>query len=111
MVFIHGGAFVIGSSETYDPTPLVREDVIVVTLNYRLGALGFLHFGNDVAPGNLGLRDQIQALKWIKMMSIYFGGDSSKITIFGESAGAISCHALTMSPKAYGLISGKQCVF
>jgi len=105
MVFIHGGAFVIGSSETYDPTPLVREDVIVVTLNYRLGALGFLHFGNDVAPGNLGLRDQIQALKWIKMMSIYFGGDSSKITIFGESAGAISCHALTMSPKAYGLIS------
>jgi len=106
MLFIHGGAFVIGSSETYDPTPLVREDVIVVTINYRLGALGFLNFGNDVAPGNLGLRDQIQAMKWVKMMSIYFGGDPNRITIFGESAGAISCHALTMSPKAYGLMSG-----
>jgi len=106
MFWIHGGAFVIGSSQTYDPTPLVREDVVVVTINYRLGALGFLNFGNDVAPGNLGLRDQIQALKWVKKMIQYFGGDPQKVTIFGESAGAMSAHALTLSPKAYGLFSG-----
>jgi carboxylesterase type B len=106
MVWIHGGGFSTGSGSVYNPVSLVKEDVIVVNINYRLGALGFLNFGNDLAPGNLGLRDQIQALKWVKMMSIYFGGDPNRITIFGESAGAISCHALTMSPKAYGLMSG-----
>lgn len=106
MVWIHGGGFSIGSGAAYNPVSLIKEDVIVVNINYRLGALGFLNFGNDLAPGNLGLRDQIQALKWVKMMSIYFGGDPNRITIFGESAGAMSCHALTMSPKAYGLMSG-----
>jgi carboxylesterase type B len=106
MFFIHGGGFSGGSAAQYIPASLVKEDVIVVTVNYRLGALGFLNFGNDVAPGNLGLRDQIQALKWVKMMILYFGGNPNKITIFGESAGAMSGHALTMSPKAAGLFSG-----
>ncbi len=106
MFWIHGGDFLYGSAPPYDPTSLVKEDVIVVSINYRLGALGFLNFGNDLAPGNLGIRDQIQALRWVKMMIWYFGGDPNRITIFGESAGGMSCHAITMSPKAYGLISG-----
>ena len=106
MFWIHGGGFVYGSAPPYDPTSLVKEDVIVVTINYRLGALGFLNFGNDLAPGNLAIRDQIQSLRWVKMMVWYFGGDPNRITIFGESAGGFSCHAITMSPKAYGLISG-----
>jgi len=106
MVWIHGGAFIMGAAQVYDPTPLVKEDVVVVTINYRLGAMGFLNFGNDIAPGNLGLRDQILALKWVKKMIQYFGGDPNAVTIFGESAGGMSVHALTMSPKAEGLFSG-----
>lgn len=106
MFFIHGGGLESGSAPLYDPASLVNEDVVVVTINYRLGALGFLNFGNDVAPGNLGIRDQIQALQWVKMMIHHFGGDPNKITIFGESAGAMSCNAITMSPKAAGLITG-----
>jgi carboxylesterase type B len=105
MFWIHGGGFVLGSADIYNPAPLIKEDVIVVTINYRLGALGFLNFGNDIAPGNLGLRDQIQALEWVNHMIDYFGGDPNAVTIFGESAGGMSSHALTMSPKAHGLMS------
>eukprot|EP00088_Acartia_fossae_P051168 TRINITY_DN5749_c0_g1_i2.p1 TRINITY_DN5749_c0_g1~~TRINITY_DN5749_c0_g1_i2.p1 ORF type:complete len:611 (-),score=135.22 TRINITY_DN5749_c0_g1_i2:452-2284(-) len=106
MVWIHGGGFVLGSGSDYDPLPLVLDDVLAVTINYRLGAFGFLTFGNDVVSGNNGLRDQIHALKWLKMMVAYFGGDPNRMTIFGESAGGISAHALTLSPKAAGLMSG-----
>jgi len=105
MVWIHGGAFVFGSGKSYDPTLLVKEDVIVVTINYRLGALGFLTFGNDVVPGNNGIRDQIVALEWVQNFIKYFGGDKNKVTIFGESAGGMSAHALQMSPKAQGLFN------
>jgi len=106
MVWIHGGGFTLGSAQLYDPTPLVKEGVVVVTLNYRLAGLGFLTFGNDIVSGNMGLRDQIEALKWTKRFIYYFGGDPSKITIFGESAGAISVNAIQMSPMSVGLISG-----
>ena len=106
MLWIHGGGFEIGSAEEYDPTPLVQEDVIVVTINYRLGGLGFLTFGNDIVSGNMGIRDQIAAMQWTKNLIHHFGGDPTKITIFGESAGAISVNALQMSPKAVGLFSG-----
>ena len=106
MLWIHGGGFEIGSAEEYDPTPLVHEDVIVVTINYRLGGLGFLTFGNDIVAGNMGIRDQIAAMHWTKNLIHHFGGDPAKITIFGESAGAISVNALQMSPKAVGLFSG-----
>ena len=78
---------------------------VVVTINYRLGALGFLTMGNDLAPGNLGIRDQILALTWVKTLIHHFGGDPTRVTIFGESAGGMSSHALTMSPKAYDLFS------
>ena len=105
MFWIHGGAFRFGSGSQYDPSPLVKEDVLVVTINYRLGVLGFLTMGNDLAPGNLGLRDQMLALTWVKSHIHNFGGDPTKITIFGESAGGMSTHALTLSPKSKDLFS------
>ena len=106
MVWIHGGGFTEGSAQLYDPTPLVNEGVIVVTLNYRLAGLGFITFGNDIVSGNMGLRDQIEAIKWTKRFINNFGGDPSKITIFGQSAGAVSVNAIQMSPMSVGLISG-----
>ena len=105
MLWIHGGGFNLGSADIYDPTPLVNEDVVVVTINYRLGGLGFLTFGNDIVAGNMGIRDQIAAMHWTKKFIHHFGGDPTKITIFGESAGATSVNALQMSPKAAGLFS------
>lgn len=95
MVFVHGGAFITGSgsSPIYNGAYLAAADtVVVVTLNYRLGALGFLYstaHGNQV-PGNLGLLDQRTAMEWVRRNVGAFGGDSSRVTIFGESAGAMS---------------------
>jgi len=106
MFFIHGGGFIIGSANAYNPLPLLKEDVVVVTINYRLGPFGFLSFENDLVSGNQGLRDQILALEWTKQNIKYFGGDPDKIVIFGESAGSISVNALQLSPKVDGLISG-----
>lgn len=105
MVFIHGGAFLSGSggSGLYGPQYLLDKSVILVTLNYRLGAFGFLSLENDAGPGNMGLRDQIIALKWIKNNIASFGGNSEEITIFGESAGAFSVMYQTVSPLSNGL--------
>lgn len=94
MVFIHGGAFVngAGSDAFYDGGALAAHGAIVVTLNYRLGALGFLvanRYGLN-AVGNYGLRDQQLAMKWVRDNIARFGGNSSNITLFGESAGAMS---------------------
>ncbi|MDX1650795.1 MAG: carboxylesterase family protein, partial [Myxococcota bacterium] len=94
MVWIHGGAFVFGSgsSAVYSGRRLARRgDVVVVTINYRLGAFGFLR-ADGVAPdarvpSNLGLRDQIAALRWVRDNAEAFGGDPERVTIFGESAG------------------------
>jgi len=81
---------------------------VLVTLNYRLGPLGFLTFENDLAPGNLGLRDQIMALKWVADNIGAFGGDAQKVTLFGESAGSMSVMYLMVSPLTkvtrYGVV-------
>ena len=106
MLYIHGGRFVWGSADGYDPAPLVEEDVIVVTINYRIGGLGFLTLGNNIISGNMGLRDQIEAINWTKHNIAAFGGDPLKITIFGNSAGSLSASALQLSPKIEGLVSG-----
>ena len=95
MVFIHGGAFVIGhgSSPMYNGAYLAAADtVILVTLNYRLGALGFLYStaSSNGVNGNLGLLDQQMALQWVRRNISAFGGDTSQVTLFGESAGAMS---------------------
>ncbi len=108
LVFIHGGAFLMGSgaSALYDGTRLAsRGDAVVVTLNYRLGALGSLAL-RDVLPdgelvdSNLCLRDQTAALAWVRENVAAFGGDPENVTVFGESAGAMSIGALLGAPEA-----------
>ena len=103
MVFIHGGAFTIGagSAPVYEGTAFAKRAVVYVSINYRLGIDGFLPI-----PGgetNLGLRDQIAALAWVRDNAAAFGGDAGNITVFGESAGAISVACLLGSPLARGL--------
>ena len=103
MVFIYGGAFVSGGSSTplYDGTHFARDGVVLVSFNYRLGIEGFLPL-ND-GETNLGLRDQIAALTWIQDNITAFGGDPNNVTIFGESAGALSVDTLLAVPSAVGL--------
>lgn len=110
MVWIHGGAFIFGSASSplYDGTPLVDGgDVVLVTVNYRLGALGFLELGwldDEVAgSGNLGLMDQVAALEWVRDNIAAFGGDPGNVTIFGESAGGMSVTSLLAAESAKGL--------
>ena len=103
MVFIHGGAFTLGAGFTpvQDGTAFARSGVVLMSINYRLGIDGFLPIAG--APTNLGLRDQIAALAWIKANAAAFGGDPANVTIFGESAGAMSIADLVASPPAQGL--------
>ena len=104
MVWIHGGSFLVGSGSIYNGTRLARQgDLVVVTINYRLGVFGFLSTEDSVMPGNYGLLDQIQALKWIRDNIANFGGDSTSVTIFGESAGSNCVSLLVVSPLAKGL--------
>lgn len=105
MFYIHGGGFLSGSGSLseYDGGNLAsRGDVVVVTINYRLGAFGFLVLDDGSTNGNFGLADQIVALDWVIANIASFGGDPERITIFGQSAGAISVTALLGSPKAVG---------
>ncbi|HSR25314.1 MAG TPA: carboxylesterase family protein [Candidatus Eisenbacteria bacterium] len=109
MVWIHGGALVTGESDDYDPSRLVARGVVVVTINYRLVALGFLAHGSlaaesaSGASGNYGLMDQQAALRWVRRNIRAFGGDPDNVTIFGESAGGLSVHSQIVSPLAAGL--------
>jgi para-nitrobenzyl esterase len=104
MVWIHGGSLYLGQSDDYDPTRLVEQGVVVVTFNYRLGRLGFLsHWALGKPHGNYGLLDQQFALKWVKKNIGRFGGKPKNVTIFGESAGALSVLSQLASPKAKGL--------
>ncbi|CAL1293663.1 unnamed protein product [Larinioides sclopetarius] len=106
LVWIYGGAFVFGSTDIdlYDGSVMATYgEAVVVSMNYRLGAFGFLNFGTKEAPGNMGLHDQSLALKWVKENIRYFGGDPEKITIFGESAGAISASVHMVSPLSRDL--------
>lgn len=110
LVWIHGGAFTTGSGSIpwYDGTRFAQKGAVVVTINYRLGALGFLHLG-DIAgeayasSGNNGLLDQVAALEWVRDNIAGFGGDPGNVTVFGESAGAMSIGTLLGMPKAKGL--------
>src|SRR5580658_9314499 len=107
MVWIHGGALVTGESDDYAPAALVQDGVTVVTINYRLGALGFLaHPALADAKGqsgDYGLMDQQAALRWVKRNIASFGGDPRNVTIFGESAGGLSTLSQVASPQARGL--------
>ena len=89
MVWLHGGGYLLGDGNTlvYGPDLLMRENIVVVTLNSRLGALGFLSTGDKYAQGNYALKDAVLALQWIQNNIASFGGDPSKVTLAGQSAG------------------------
>lgn len=106
IVFFHGGGFIYGNGtddNAHGPDYFMEKDVVMVTINYRLGVLGFLALGTKEAPGNMGLRDQALALKWVKNNISAFGGDQNNVTIYGASAGAASVEYLLLSPTARGL--------
>lgn len=99
MVWLHGGGFYFESSDNYQPDVLVvTEDVVVVTINYRLNSFGFLTTGDDTFPGNYGLWDQKLAMQWVKDNIADYGGDPESITLFGESAGGRSVSFQMMTP-------------
>jgi len=108
MVWVHGGALRTGESDDYNPAGLVRDGVVVVTINYRIGALGFLA---DAAlasrpggpSGDYGLMDQQAALRWVQRDILYFGGNPGDVTLSGEEAGGLSTLAQLASPGARGL--------
>uniref|UniRef100_A0A8C9WF28 Neuroligin 3a n=1 Tax=Scleropages formosus TaxID=113540 RepID=A0A8C9WF28_SCLFO len=104
MVYIHGGSYMEGTGNMIDGSVLASYgNVIVITLNYRVGVLGFLSTGDQAAKGNYGLLDQIQALRWISENIGYFGGDSNRITVFGSGIGASCVSLLTLSHHSEGL--------
>ena len=111
MVWIYGGAFIYGAGSFpfYDGASFARDGVVLVTFNYRLGRFGFFaHPALDAGKGavaNYGLMDQIAALRWVKTNIAAFGGDPKNVTVFGESAGAISVNYLMVSPAAKGLFA------
>ncbi len=111
MVWIHGGGFEMGSgsSPLYHGESFARDGVVYVSINYRLGSLGFLELGHldpELAgSGNVGLLDQVAALRWVRDNISSFGGDPGNVTIFGESAGAMSVSLLLAMPEAEGLFS------
>jgi len=107
MVWIHGGGFALGSgrSDFYGPQWLLDFEVVIVTINYRLGPLGFMSTGDEHLPANLGLWDQRLALTWVRDNIGQFGGDPNMVTIFGESAGSMSVMYHVLSPQSSGLFN------
>ncbi|XP_071441168.1 cholinesterase isoform X1 [Hetaerina americana] len=106
MVYIHGGEFLHGASNLFPGHMLAAfYDVIVVTINYRLGALGFLSTADENSPGNYGILDQSMALNWVSDNIEYFNGDKNLITLFGPGAGAASAGLLMVAPKTHHLVA------
>jgi carboxylesterase type B len=104
MVWIFGGGFMVGGAAQYRPQKLVLGgDVIVVTINYRVGLFGFLTLNDPLVSGNFGLWDQIEALRWVQKNIASFGGNPQSVTIFGESAGGMCVSLQTLIPSNKGL--------
>ncbi|XP_078005256.1 cocaine esterase-like [Phascolarctos cinereus] len=104
MVWIHGGALTGGAAFLYDGSILsATQNVVVVTIQYRVGILGFFSTGDEHAPGNWGYLDQVAALRWVQKNIAHFGGDPILVTIFGESAGGTSVSSQVLSPMSKGL--------
>nr|AAF14517.1 alpha E7 esterase [Haematobia irritans irritans] len=107
LVFFHGGGFICGEANRnyYGADYFIKKDVVFITVQYRLGVLGFLSLNSENlnVPGNAGLKDQVMALRWIKNNCASFGGDPDCITLFGESAGAASTHYMMITEQARGL--------
>ncbi|XP_060868814.1 esterase E4-like [Metopolophium dirhodum] len=106
VVHIHGGSFISGQGISYGPQYLLDiNDFVYVSINYRLGILGFASTGDSVLPGNNGMKDQVAALKWIQQNIVAFGGNPKNVTITGLSAGASSVHYHLISPMSKGLFN------
>jgi len=105
MVWFHGGGWQCGSgiSSFYGPDYLMDFDIILVSANFRLGPLGFLSTETLDCPGNFGLKDQVEVLKWVKHNIEAFGGDPNNVTLFGESAGGASLTYHMVSEKSKGI--------
>nr|XP_034378508.1 pyrethroid hydrolase Ces2a-like isoform X2 [Arvicanthis niloticus] len=107
MVWIHGGALVIGSASMNDASTLAaNEEIVIVSIQYRLGILGFFSTGDQHARGNWGYLDQVAALRWVQKNIAYFGGNRDRVTIFGVSAGGTSVSSHVVSPMSQGLFHG-----
>ncbi|XP_063921663.1 juvenile hormone esterase-like [Zophobas morio] len=103
MFWIHGGAHLRGSGSLYGPDYLVEKPIVLVTVNFRLNVFGFLTVNDENAYGNTGIKDQVAALKWVRDNIAKFGGDASRVTIFGESSGANCVSLLQLCPRTKGL--------
>ncbi|XP_076231555.1 esterase E4-like [Calliopsis andreniformis] len=105
MVFIHPGGFYgfSGQSSLFGPEYIMDKDIVLITINYRLGALGFISTGDSAAPGNLGLKDQVAAFRWIQRNIAAFGGDPNSVTLCGDSAGSFSIILHMVSPMSKNL--------
>jgi len=103
IVWIHGGSFSRGSAAEYDPDYLLDQDIVLVTIQYRLGMFGFLSTESVEAPGNYGMLDQVAALQWVKQNIAAFSGDPGRVTILGQQAGGASVHYHLLSPVTRGL--------
>ena len=104
MVYIHGGGYEAGAAITFPSDNLALQGVVAVIIQYRLGLVGFLTTGDSAAPGSFGTLDHVEALKWVKDNIANFGGNSSKVTIFGESAGGTSVSLHMLSPLSKDLV-------
>lgn len=104
VVFFHGGSFRSGSANpaTLGPDYFMDTDVLLVTVQYRLNIFGFLSSGDDECPGNFGLKDQAQSLRWIRRNIQSFGGEPKSVTLMGHGAGAASVHMHMMSAQSNG---------
>jgi carboxylesterase type B len=103
IVFIHGGSYEVGAAYNHGPKLLMDRDIVLVTVNYRFGPFGFLATGTSKAIGNMGLKDNVMALEWIRDNIAVFGGDPTQVTISGLSAGAFSVSMLILSEMSRNL--------
>ena len=103
MFYIHGGSYELGAAVLFPSDILALHGLVIVVIQYRLGPFGFLTTGDSASPGNFGMLDQVEALKWVKENIEHFGGDPRKVTIFGGSAGATSVTLHLLSPLSKGL--------
>lgn len=101
--YIHGGGYIVGGADLANPDILLEEDIVLVTTQYRLGPFGFVAFNRPEYSGNMGLKDQLLALKWVNDNIRHFGGDKSNLTIYGHSAGASSVNFHMLSQRSRGL--------
>lgn len=109
LFFVHGGRLIFGYGDYYKPEYFLKHDVILVTINYRLNVLGFLCLHLPEAPGNVGLKDTVFALRWVNENIAMFNGDKSRITVFGESAGAAIVGSYITSKMTVGLFQRVIC--